>query len=177
MRREWRSRLRSGGEKETRLSPLGMAGALVLIASAPGLALAQVAVQCPGDTNGDAIIDHPDPAHPKAACAHLVGGDGFARMADGSVRYVFGYSDVTGVPTSDVISVGTLKANMPAPSLAFKEGDEVYLTLTNVGMAMRPDLFDGHSVHWHGFPNAASTFDGEPEASFGIGMGASLTYY
>lgn len=143
----------------------------------PGMSLAQVKVQCPGDTNGDAVIDTPDPNHPRAVCAHLAGGDGFVRMGDGSVRYIFGFSDVTGVPPGDVISHATLGANFPGPSLVFKEGDEVYLTLTNVGMLMRPDLFDGHSVHWHGFPNAASVFDGEPEASFGIGMGASVTYY
>ena len=44
-------------------------------------------------------------------------------------------------------------------------------------MAVRPDLFDAHSVHWHGFPQAASVFDGVPDASISINMGASLTYY
>ena len=32
-------------------------------------------------------------------------------------------------------------------------------------MVMRPDLFDPHSVHFHGFPQAASVFDGVPESS------------
>lgn len=158
------------------LWPWGM-GVSLLAVGLVGSAHAQVKVQCPGDTNGDAVIDQVDPNHPHATCTHLTGGDGFARMADGSVRYIFGFSDVTGVAPAEVMSVGTLRANLPAPTLTFKEGDEVYLTLSNVGMVMRPDLFDGHSLHWHGFPNAASTFDGEPEASFGIGMGASLTYY
>ena len=49
--------------------------------------------------------------------------------------------------------------------------------LTNSGMRERPDLFDPHTVHYHGFPNAASVFDGEPMASFSIGLGESLTYY
>jgi FtsP/CotA-like multicopper oxidase with cupredoxin domain len=44
-------------------------------------------------------------------------------------------------------------------------------------MAMRPDLFDGHTVHWHGFPEASSVFDGVPDASIAVNMGASLTYY
>ena len=57
------------------------------------------------------------------------------------------------------------------------EDDEVFLTLTNVGMAMRPDLFDPHTIHWHGFPQAASIFDGVPDASISVNMGASLTYY
>jgi len=49
--------------------------------------------------------------------------------------------------------------------------------LTNVGMAMRPDLFDPHTVHFHGFPNASAVFDGVPEPSIAINMGATLTYY
>ena len=57
------------------------------------------------------------------------------------------------------------------------EGQELYLTLTNVGMAMRQDLFDDHSVHWHGFPNAAPIFDGVPESSVTPIMGGSFVYY
>ena len=44
-------------------------------------------------------------------------------------------------------------------------------------MLMRPDLFDPHSVHFHGFPNAGAVFDGVPESSISINMGFSLTYY
>jgi len=49
--------------------------------------------------------------------------------------------------------------------------------LTNVGMMMRPDLFDPHTVHFHGFPNAPPIFDGEPMASIAVNMGSSFTYY
>jgi len=55
---------------------------------------------------------------------------------------------------------GMLKCEFPAPTIVLKEGQKLYLNLTNVGMMMRPDLFDPHSVHWHGFPQAASIFDG-----------------
>ncbi len=72
---------------------------------------------------------------------------------------------------------GMLAANAPAPTIVVDEDDEVFLTLTNVGMAMRPDLFDPHSIHWHGFPNASSMFDGVPDSSISINMGASFTYY
>jgi FtsP/CotA-like multicopper oxidase with cupredoxin domain len=44
-------------------------------------------------------------------------------------------------------------------------------------MAMRPDLFDPHTVHFHGYPQAAPLFDGMPEGSFGVNMGSSITYY
>jgi len=57
------------------------------------------------------------------------------------------------------------------------EGEKVYLNLSNVGMPMRPDLFDAHSVHFHGFPNAAPVFDGLPESSVTIKMGATFTYF
>jgi FtsP/CotA-like multicopper oxidase with cupredoxin domain len=44
-------------------------------------------------------------------------------------------------------------------------------------MILRPDLFDQHSVHFHGFPQAASVFDGVPESSATVNMGATFTYY
>jgi FtsP/CotA-like multicopper oxidase with cupredoxin domain len=58
-----------------------------------------------------------------------------------------------------------------------REGDEFYLTLTNVGTFNRPDLFDPHTVHYHGFPNASAIFDGLPESAIAINQQASLTYY
>ena len=61
--------------------------------------------------------------------------------------------------------------------MVFKEGQKVYLDLSNVGMLMRPDLFDPHTVHFHGFPQAASIFDGEPMASVSINMGGTLRYF
>jgi len=74
-------------------------------------------------------------------------------------------------------SEGLLAANLSAPTMVFKEGQNAYLDLSNVGMLMRPDLFDPHTVHFHGFPQAASIFDGEPMASVAIGMGGTLRYY
>jgi FtsP/CotA-like multicopper oxidase with cupredoxin domain len=131
-------------------------------------------VQCPGDTNGDAV---PEVANPAIKCMHLSGGDGYVRMADGRVLYSFGFSDLTGVPLADAIGAGISAANFPAPTIELKEGQQFYLTLTNVGMASRPDLFDPHSVHFHGFPNQAPIYDGLPETSIAINMGASLTYF
>lgn len=137
---------------------------------------AAVFVQCPGDTNGDAVPNGPyNPDTLK--CMHLVGGDGFITMADGKLQYMFGFADVTGVPENEVMSVGMLAAEFPAPTIVLKQGQEFYLTLTNVGMAMRPDLFDPHTVHFHGFPQASAIFDGVPDASISINMGSSLSYY
>jgi FtsP/CotA-like multicopper oxidase with cupredoxin domain len=136
-----------------------------------------VMVQCPGDTDGDAQWTGAEVQPPNTQCIHLAAGDGFATMADGHLQYTFGFSNVTGVLPGNVMATGMLAAEIPGPTIKIKEGSNVYLTLSNAGMIMRPDLFDPHSVHFHGFPNAAPIFDGEPMASISINMGSSLTYY
>ena len=133
-------------------------------------------VQCRGDTDGDAIVDVAA-GNENVKCMHLAAGDGFIKMADGKLQYMFGFSDMTGIPAADAIGAGILRAAFPAPSIVLDEDDEFYLTLTNVGMIMRPDLADPHTVHFHGFPNASSIFDGVPDASISVQMGASLSYY
>ena len=39
------------------------------------------------------------------------------------------------------MDVGVMNGNEPAPLMAIDEDDEFFLTLTNVGQVMRPDLF------------------------------------
>ena len=141
-------------------------------------------VQCPGDTGngpgniaGDAIIDETGVEFQNDKCMHLAAGDGFVKMADGRLQYMFGFSDMTGIPQGDAIEAGILRAAYPAPTIVLDQGDEFYLSLTNVGMIMRPDLADPHTVHFHGFPNASAIFDGVPDASVSVQMGASLSYY
>jgi FtsP/CotA-like multicopper oxidase with cupredoxin domain len=127
---------------------------------------------------------------PNVVCRAIVCGDGHIYMADrdrtgsdpdAADTYIFGFSDVTGVPEELILTSGMPMnrgaAQFSAPTFFAREGQEFYLTLTNSGMLERPDLFDAHTVHYHGFPNAAPVFDGEPMASFGISMGDSLTYY
>jgi FtsP/CotA-like multicopper oxidase with cupredoxin domain len=186
----------------TRLSGIvTLAFAAVLLAGAP--AGAQILVQCPGDVDGDSVwasqvcSETPTVACTNngdclggsnkctgvevqpadVACMHLSGGDGFSTMADGRTQYMFSFADLTGTPQADAMVAGTLAAAWPAPLIALDQGDEFYLTLTNVGMLIRPDLFDPHTVHFHGFPNASAVFDGLPESAMSINMGASLTYY
>ena len=76
-----------------------------------------------------------------------------------------------------VMDVGVMNGNIPAPMISIDEGDELFLTLTNVGMVMRPDLFEQHTVHFHGYPNASAFYDGVPDASVAINIGGSFTYY
>ena len=76
-----------------------------------------------------------------------------------------------------IMDVGVMNGNMPAPLMAIDEDDEFFLTLTNVGMIMRPDLFEQHTIHFHGYPNASSHYDGVPDASVAVNIGGSMTYY
>ncbi len=158
------------------------AAVLLALLGGSGAATAVVNVQCPGDDGsnggvaGDAIIDDPT-VNPNARCMHLTAGDGFANMSDGNPLYTFGFADKTGSAPGDAIADGILAARWPGSQIVLDEGDEFYLALTNVGTVIRPDLFDPHTVHWHGFPNAATVMDGVPEVSISINMGSTLTYY
>lgn len=168
---------------------------------------AVVLVQCKGDVDGDAVPDrclfgerpngncrrgprpdrvrgeNPDYDPDNVKCMHLSAGDGFATMGDGKPSYIFGFADITGLPTKTqaekdaAVQAGMLAHEWPAPTIELEEGQEFYLSLTNVGMLLRPDLFDPHSAHFHGFPQSSTVFDGLPESALSIGMGATLTYY
>jgi hypothetical protein len=81
------------------------------------------------------------------------------------------------VDPRQIMDIGVMNGNIPAPLIAFDEDDEFFLTLTNVGMIMRPDLFEQHTVHFHGYPNASAFYDGVPDASVAINIGGSFTYY
>ena len=128
------------------------------------------------------------------ACKHITAGDGFALMADRSSAapsemFIFGFHDVTYLyppngayqtkAEADAVvqADGLIGAETSAPTINVSETQEFYLTLSTVPMPIRPDLFDPHTVHFHGFPNAATVFDGEPMVSLAINQGGSLTYY
>ena len=81
------------------------------------------------------------------------------------------------VDPRQMLDVGVMNGNIPAPLMAIDEDDEYFLTLSNVGMIMRPDLFEQHTVHFHGYPNASAFYDGVPDASVAINIGGSFTYY
>jgi FtsP/CotA-like multicopper oxidase with cupredoxin domain len=136
------------------------------------------------DANGQILSAFDADALPTGvACKHLTAGDGFISMADKSTLlpqgrsiYTFGFADVTR-KSADSVMLDSLAANFAAPTIKLKQNQDFYLTLTNVAMTMRPDLFDPHTVHFHGFPQQPPVFDGMPEGSFGVNMGSSVTYY
>ncbi|MCU1657897.1 MAG: multicopper oxidase [Pseudonocardiales bacterium] len=129
--------------------------------------------------------------HPKKQM-HLAGTDGWVSMPASAPddlpffpdslapspfnTYVFGFRDVTGMSATQVAAQRG-KAQISAPMLSFDEEDDIYLTLTNLGLQQRPDLFDGHTLHWHGFVNAIPLFDGVPELSLAVPIGRDFTYF
>jgi FtsP/CotA-like multicopper oxidase with cupredoxin domain len=158
-------------------------------------------VQCPAST-----ALHPAGSTGPGAikCQQVSGGDGFATMGDGNQIFLFGFGPLSGlsdiqnggpgtetaavfnsandpnralISVADIMNTGVMNAESPAPTMAIDEDDEFFLTLTNVGMIMRPDLFEQHTIHFHGYPNASSFFDGVPDASVAINIGGSFTYY
>lgn len=102
--------------------------------------------------------------------------DGWIRTPDGKTHYIFGFTDITGAPENTIYDYRG-KAQLMAPLIDVKIGDEVYLTLTNLGNPQRPDLDDPHTVHWHGFPNQIPLYDGVPEASIAVPVFRNFTYY
>jgi FtsP/CotA-like multicopper oxidase with cupredoxin domain len=160
--------------------------ALTSVAAGVGLALTGTAAtagvfpQCPDGTPGQPVMhtlnSSAGPANARV-CGHVAAGDGWVLRADGGRHYTFGFSDMTGVPNEDVVSKGLFNAKWSAPTIAFREGQEVFLALTNVGLLLRPDLFDPHSIHFHGFPQAAPIYDGVPDASAVVNTGSTFTYY
>lgn len=129
----------------------------------------------PGTGNIECTIAGPPTRN--IACRHIQSGDGYIKMADGTDMYIFGFSDVTGTPDPDVMMQGMLNANFSGPVIDIMEGQEFYLNLSNAGMTIRPDLFDPHTIHFHGYPNNSTVFDGEPMGSIAIMMGSTLSYY
>lgn len=102
--------------------------------------------------------------------------DGWIKLPDGSSHYIFGFVDITGVPENQIFDYRG-QAKLLAPLLEAYEQDEVYLTLTNLGLPQRPDLDDSHTIHWHGFPNQIPIWDGVPEASVSVPVGRDFVYY
>lgn len=98
----------------------------------------------------------------------------------GLTTYIFGFRNITGYS-------GAMKVNQKyhaqasAPLFWAKEFNpaapqDFFVDLANLGLALRPDLFDEHSLHWHGFRNVIPFFDGEPVGSLSVPPAGSFRY-
>jgi FtsP/CotA-like multicopper oxidase with cupredoxin domain len=90
--------------------------------------------------------------------------------------YMFGFRDVTGL-TQEQVQAQRMKCQASAPMFWVDENQPYTLKLTNLGLHMRPDLTDEHTVHWHGFRNAYPVFDGEPHSGLAVPIGRSMLLY
>jgi FtsP/CotA-like multicopper oxidase with cupredoxin domain len=94
--------------------------------------------------------------------------------------YVFGFRNITGLDATQKSNQKN-KAQHSAPLFWVKEFDpaapkDFNVQVTNLGLALRPDLFDAHTLHWHGFRNVIPFFDGEPTGSVSVPTGRDFTY-
>ncbi|HEU5038857.1 MAG TPA: multicopper oxidase domain-containing protein [Nocardioides sp.] len=94
--------------------------------------------------------------------------------------YIFGFRNLTGL-TPTQRDAQKNKAQHSAPLFWVPQFDpdnprDFKITLTNLGLAVRPDLFDAHTLHWHGFRNVIPFFDGEPTGSVSVPAGREFTY-
>ena len=95
--------------------------------------------------------------------------------------YIFGFRNVTGLtPTAAGDRRRTTRSTPPRCSgpTQYDPANPVdfRVQLTNLGLALRPDLFDAHTLHWHGFRNVIPFFDGEPTGSVSVPTGRDFTY-
>ena len=124
------------------------------------------------DHNGNGIYD----ADPNVVCRRIGVTDGYVKTPDGNQTFIFGFVDLTGVPENEIVNY-KFQAHQPAPTIEGKEGQTLYLTETVLSLHFRPDIFDPHTVHFHGFPHAMAIFDGVPELSIAVPGGRDFTYF
>jgi FtsP/CotA-like multicopper oxidase with cupredoxin domain len=89
--------------------------------------------------------------------------------------YIFGFRNVTGM-TDGQRQNQRNKAQHIAPLFWVDQETEFKVQLTNLGLALRPDLTDAHTLHWHGFRNVIPFFDGEPTGSVSVKVNQLFTY-
>jgi FtsP/CotA-like multicopper oxidase with cupredoxin domain len=92
--------------------------------------------------------------------------------------YIFGFRNVTGMTdTQRENQRNKVQHNAPFFWVDQYDGtNEFRVQLTNLGLALRPDLTDAHTIHWHGFRNVIPFYDGEPHGSVSVPVGQLFTY-
>jgi len=111
---------------------------------------------------------HPDP----------YGADFTPAGVDPFTTYIFGFRNVTGM-TDIQRENQQFKVQHNAPFFWVDQYDgtnEFKIQLTNLGLHLRPDLTDAHTIHWHGFRNVIPFYDGEPHGSVSVPVGQLFTY-
>jgi len=89
--------------------------------------------------------------------------------------YIFGFRNVTDMTDAQRENQRN-KAQHNAPFFWVDQETDFRVQLTNLGLALRPDLTDAHTLHWHGFRNVIPFFDGEPTGSVAVKVNQLFTY-
>jgi FtsP/CotA-like multicopper oxidase with cupredoxin domain len=96
---------------------------------------------------------------------NLYATDGYVTMPDGNQMYIWGYSLEN--------KKGT--AVYPAPTIEVEEGDNVEVTLTNLGPSKPGILPVAHTIHFHGLDTDQRN-DGVPHTQPPVLVGETFTY-
>ena len=92
---------------------------------------------------------------------------------------MFGFRNVTGLSAAQIAGQ-KMKAQHITPIFWVDQYEKTLqdfkLKLGNLGLQMRPDLTDAHTLHWHGFRDAIPYFDGEPHGSVSVPIGKEFVY-
>lgn len=169
---------------QTPLRPRLTRRSLMLGGAAAAGSLAALAAPGREGWNGAAAQTPLPPSCPAGAvCQRLVATDGFISLPGrrDDPLYIFGFRGVE--PNEIFADAGELirkykgRVQLPSPILGVDEGMDYYLTMTNLGLVVRPDLDDSHTVHWHGFRNPIALFDGVPETSISVPVGRDFPYF
>jgi hypothetical protein len=95
--------------------------------------------------------------------------------------YMFAFRNVLGM-TKRQKEGQKNKGEYPSPLFWIDQYDETgnpnefRLQITNLGLALRPDLIDEHTVHFHGLRNIIPFYDGEPNTSVAVPIAGDFTY-
>ncbi|MEZ0448691.1 multicopper oxidase domain-containing protein [Cellulomonas sp. ICMP 17802] len=120
------------------------------------------------------------PASAATSTLSLIATDGYISVPgrEGNPLYIFGFVPVDpNLSVSQLISTYKGHAKHTAPTLDFKQNDDIKITLTNLGLVQRPDLTDSHTIHWHGFDVPSPLNDGVPEVSVAVPIAKQFTYF
>ena len=159
---------------------IGAGGALTLLASA-GLVKAEQIKEIMNEIIGKAEpIPGPATSPPivQSPIMRLAATDGHFLLPGRDPLYGFGFVQADlAASVNEVVGEHKGKVQWPAPIIGVDEDEDVYITLTNLGLVVRPDLDDSHTIHWHGFRNPTSTYDGVPEVSIAVPAGRDFDYF
>ncbi|HWQ14415.1 MAG TPA: multicopper oxidase domain-containing protein [Roseiflexaceae bacterium] len=154
---------------------LGGAGALVLLGGGALTASGRIQPARAASARAPAALPR---GAPPPVFLRLAATDGHISLPGRAAPvYMFGFVAVPLGVTPDDLDIYKGNVQAPAPIIGVDEEADVYLTVTNIGLVVRPDLDDSHTVHWHGFPNMTAIFDGVPEVSIAVPVGRDFPYY